>query len=161
MRRRFFRCLLGIALASISIAASWDEAPIRSPITRQAVIAQINEHRAANQLPPLREDERLVRAAEARMRDMVEQEYWSHDAPDGRPPFTWLEPNGYPYRNAAENLARGFETAELLVDSWMESPGHRSNILGGEFSDVGIAILDGATTGRAAGRSVVVLFGRE
>lgn len=133
----------------------------RTPIERESILARINQHRAAENLPSLREDERMRRAAEARMRDMIELEYWSHEAPDGRPPFVWLSTSGYFYRTAAENLARGFETTELLVDSWMESPGHRANILGADFTDVGIAILDGATTGRAAGKSVVVLFGRE
>jgi uncharacterized protein YkwD len=61
---------------------------------------------------------------------------------------------------AAENLANGFETARLLVESWMESPGHRANILGPSYSDCGIAIIEGSTKGPARGKSIVVLFGR-
>ncbi|HEU5163044.1 MAG TPA: CAP domain-containing protein, partial [Thermoanaerobaculia bacterium] len=51
--------------------------------------------------------------------------------------------------------------AEVLVASWMESKGHRENILEPDYADVGIAIIDGSTLRRAAGRSVVVIFGRE
>ena len=60
---------------------------------------------------------------------------------------------------AGENLATGFETTELLVTGWMESPGHRDNILSPHFEDCGIAIIDGLTTRRATGKSIVVMFG--
>ena len=74
-------------------------------------------------------------------------------------PFVWLTLRNYQYAAAAENLAAGFETARLLVASWMESPGHRANIIGAEFRDVGIAIIEGSTKGPAMGKSIVVLFG--
>ena len=76
-------------------------------------------------------------------------------------PFMWLTLRGYSFSNAGENLAAGFETAEVLVQSWMESPGHRRNILAPQFHDVGIAVIEGAVARRATGRSVVVLFARE
>ena len=100
-------------------------------------------------------------AAQDRMRDMAELGYWSHVAPDGRSPFLWLHVRNYAYANAGENLSNGFETVKLLVDSWMESPGHRANILSPLYSDCGIDVIDGSTKGRASGRSVVVLFGRQ
>jgi uncharacterized protein YkwD len=129
-------------------------------ITTEAVVAEMNIHRAAAGLPPLRHDDRLLRAAESRMRDMEELAYWGHIAPDGRSPFDVIRPNGYEYRYAGENLAAGFETAEVLVQSWMESKGHRANILSPLYQDCGVSIIDGATTGRGTGRSVVVLFAR-
>jgi uncharacterized protein YkwD len=60
-----------------------------------------------------------------------------------------------------ENLATGFETARLLVQSWMESPGHRANIMSSDYEDCGVAIIDGSTTGPANGKAIVVLFGRQ
>lgn len=129
-------------------------------ITRQSVIAAMNDFRAQFHLPPLHEDSRLDAAAEDRMRDMEDLAYWSHESPDGRSPFTWLPLRGYLFEYAGENLAAGFETAELLVSSWMESPGHRENILSPQYTDCGIALLEGATMHRAPGKSVVVLFGR-
>lgn len=130
-------------------------------ITADSVLELMNQHRAANQLPPLVAEKRIMDAAEDRMRDMEELGYWAHQSPDGRSPFFWLKFRSYRFTRAGENLARGFETAELLVSTWMDSPGHRSNILSADFSNVGIALIDGATTGRYPGKSVVVLFGRE
>lgn len=122
------------------------------------VIALMNEYRAEKGLQPLHEDPRLTRAAEDRVRHMEELGYWSHSAPDGMSPFVWLMARDYAYSSAAENLASGFETAGVLVESWMESPGHRANIMTPEFEHCGIAIIDGTTTGPATGKSIVVLF---
>src|SRR5215212_7780898 len=109
------------------------------------VVAVMNEYGTEQGLEPLSENARLMQAAQDRMRHMEELGYWSHSAPDGMSPFVWVMARDYAYSAAAENLAAGFETAHLLVDSWMESPGHRANIMTPEFSDCGIAIIDGAT----------------
>lgn len=130
-----------------------------SEITVDTVIELMNQYRAAEGIAPLVEDPRLSQAAEDRMRDMEEIGYWSHESPDGRSPFTWLHARGYVYSSAAENLAAGFETAPLLVSSWMESKGHRANIMARGFEHCGIAIIDGSTRGPATGKSIVVLFG--
>jgi uncharacterized protein YkwD len=151
MRLRTLLALLAVALALPSFATE---------ITRGSILAAMNAYRAQQMLPPLREDPRLEAAAEDRMRDMEELGYWAHLAPDGRSPFLWLKPHGYDFRSAGENLACGFETTELLVAGWMESRGHRENILSTDFADCGIAILDGRTNGPGAGKSVVVMFGR-
>jgi uncharacterized protein YkwD len=132
-----------------------------SDITRASVVAEMNLRRAADGLPPLHEDVRLDRAADDRLMDMEDMEYWGHVSPDGREPFVWLKPRGYDYAFAGENLASGFDTAEVLLDAWMESKGHRANILSPLYDDCGVAIVEGATTGRASGMSVVVLFGRQ
>src|SRR6266849_8508217 len=130
-------------------------------ITAEQVLSSMNRYRAENGLPPLREDSRLDLAAGDRMRDMEDLGYWAHESPDGRSPFQWLKPRGYTFRYAGENLAAGFETTEILVGAWMESDGHRANILAPEYDDCGIAIIDGSTKGRANGKSIVVMFGRE
>ena len=128
-------------------------------ITAANVIVQMNVYRAAEGLPLLREDPRLSKAAEDRMRHMEELAYWSHTAPDGMSPFVWLAARDYVHAFAGENLATGFETTPVLVESWMESKGHRDNILSRNYEEVGVAIIDGATRGPAAGKSIVVLFG--
>jgi uncharacterized protein YkwD len=129
-------------------------------ITRESVVAAMNARRAAAGVGPLHEDKRLDDAAEDRMHDMEDLGYWAHTSPDGRTPFVVFKPHGYDFSNAGENLAAGFETTEVLLDSWMESPGHRANILSPLYQDCGVAIIDGSTKGRAAGKSIVVLFGR-
>ena len=135
-------------------------AAVAAEITPGAVVDSMNAYRAQAHLPPLREDSRLDAAAAERMRDMEEQGYWAHESPEGRSPFVWLLPHGYAFRSAGENLACGFETNELLMTGWMESKGHRENILSSDYLDCGVAVIDGATTGRGSGKSIVVMFGR-
>jgi uncharacterized protein YkwD len=129
-------------------------------ITVESVIAEMNVYRAERGLPALVEDSRLTKAAQDRMRDMEDLGYWGHIAPDGRSPFLWLRANGYQHTYAAENLASGFETVGILVEGWMESPGHRVNIISPLYSKCGVAIIEGGTAGRQNGKSVVVLFAR-
>ena len=130
-----------------------------SEITRSSVVAEMNVRRATFGLPPLHEDVRLDDAADDRVTDMEDLAYWAHTSPDGRPPFVWMRPHGYDYRYAGENLASGFDTTEVLVDAWMESKGHRANILSPVYRDCGVSVIEGSTTGRAVGKSIVVMFG--
>jgi len=148
-------------ISIVLIAAAFALPAFAVDITVNSVLASMNMYREGNGLPPLREDPRLDLAAADRMRDMEDLGYWSHESPDGRSPFQWLQPRGYTFRYAGENLAAGFETTELLVISWMESEGHRANILSPEYDDCGIAVIEGSTKGRATGKSVVVMFARE
>jgi len=129
-------------------------------ITVDNVLADMNAYRAEAGLPPLNLSERITKAAEDRMRDMEDSAYWSHDSPTGLSPFVWLTLRDYGYEAAGENLAKGFDTAAFLVESWMESHGHRENILSPLYEECGIAIIDGSTTGRATGKSIVVLFAK-
>ncbi len=128
-------------------------------ITRGSVVTEMNVRRATFGLAPLREDARLDDAADDRVNDMEDQGYWAHVSPQGKEPFEWMRPRGYDYRYAGENLASGFETTEVLVDAWMESKGHRQNILSPMYRDCGVSVIDGSTTRRAAGKSIVVMFG--
>ena len=130
-------------------------------ITPENVTALMNVYRAEAGLGPLRLDARLTRAATARMQEMMDGQWWGHASPDGTPPFVWITAADYNYVAAAENLAAGFETTGLLVQSWIESPGHRANILNGLYADCGIAVIDGSTQGPAVGKSIVVLFGKK
>lgn len=131
-----------------------------TPITSDAVLEAMNARRVAEGLPPLQGNAVLHEAAGDRVRDMEELGYWAHRSPDGRSPFTWLRARGYDFSYAGENLATGYETTEILVASWMESEGHRENIMSPIFSEVGIALIDGSTVKRSIGKSVVVLFAR-
>jgi uncharacterized protein YkwD len=141
------------------VAATGFAAERSNEITAENVLRLMNDYRAAAGLAPLQDDERLDLAAGDRMRHMEEESYWSHRSPDGMAPFEWLSRRAYDYRAAGENLAYGFETARLLVQSWMESRGHRANIMSDRYEDCGIAIIEGSTLGPATGKSIVVMFG--
>lgn len=133
--------------------------PAETLLTREALLEETNRRRAEHRLEPLRLNEALCRAADERMSEMADLGYWSHESPEGRSPFAAIRASGYPFRTAGENLARGFDTAAVLIDAWLESPGHRANILSADYLDVGFSVLEGATTGRAMGHSVVAMFG--
>ncbi|HEY0159395.1 MAG TPA: CAP domain-containing protein [Thermoanaerobaculia bacterium] len=130
-------------------------------ITAENVIRLMNQYRAEASLPPLGSERRLMLAAEDRMRHMEDEGYWAHNAPDGMRPFVWVKARNYEFRTVGENLASGFETAALLVQAWMESAGHRANIMSTDYEDCGIAIIEGSTLGPATGKAIVVLFGRQ
>ncbi|HEX7832413.1 MAG TPA: CAP domain-containing protein [Thermoanaerobaculia bacterium] len=155
MKHSLLALLLVLFSGTAAIAADQSNA-----ITPETVVERMNIERAENGLGPLKIDPRLAKAAEDRMRDMEEGGWWSHESPEGRSPFVWLSVRAYDYEHAGENLAAGFETASLLMTSWMESPGHRANILSPNYDECGIAIIDGSTIRPANGKSIVVLFGR-
>lgn len=129
-------------------------------LSRGSVLAAMNEHRDRRGLPPLHRNVRLDAAASDRIRDMFEQGYFDHVAPDGTQPFVWIRHRGYRFATVGENLASGQRGARQVVDQWMRSKGHRANILG-DFEDVGIAIAKGSPTGRSRGYTFVAMYGRE
>lgn len=133
---------------------------VAAPLDPQALLDSINARRAEMHLTPLRLNPALSLAAADRMQEMLDLQYWAHVSPSGAQPFALVRRRGYAYRAAGENLARGFDTAKVLVDAWMESPGHRANLLNPDFEDVGFDIIEGSTTGRSMGNSVVALFAR-
>jgi uncharacterized protein YkwD len=152
--------LIPLALVMFLAGAASATEP-SNEITAANVLRLMNDYRASEGLAPLHSDERLDLAAADRMHNMEEESYWSHQSPRGESPFQWLDRHAYHYRSAGENLAYGFETARLLVQSWMESSGHRANILSSDYEHCGIAIIDGSTLGPASGKSIVVMFGTQ
>jgi uncharacterized protein YkwD len=132
------------------------KAPVSTP--SDAIVAAMNRERAAYGLPPLRLNSKLSLAAQDRITDMFDQRYFAHVAPDGTQPFVWLARHGYAYRTAGENLAVGYGTAGRVVGGWMNSPGHRANILGSGFDEVGVAIASGAPLRGYAGPTIVAIY---
>jgi uncharacterized protein YkwD len=130
-------------------------------ITVASIVAEMNEYRLAEGLGPLFVDPRLAAAAEERMDDMEDSGIWAHEPSGGGSPFAAVTRHGFLFSMAGENLATGFETAEILVESWMLSPGHRMNVMSPSFTSVGIAIIDGHPARRAEGKSVITVFARE
>ncbi|HUP46712.1 MAG TPA: CAP domain-containing protein [Thermoanaerobaculia bacterium] len=123
-----------------------------------AIVAEMNRQRAAHGLAPLRVNDDLNLAAGDRIADMFDQRYFAHVAPDGTQPFIWVSRRGYPYRAVGENLAVGYGTAQKVVRGWMESPGHRANILGRSYDEVGIAIANGAPVRGYGGPTIVAIY---
>ncbi len=127
----------------------------------QAVIEAMNRERAAYGLAPLRVNERLSLAAEDRIADLFAKRYFNHVSPDGMQPFVWADRRGYLYTAIGENLAAGYRSAASVVDGWMHSPGHRANILGRDFNEVGVAIAAGSPVANYSGPTIVALYGAQ
>ena len=113
--------------------------------TRRALLCLLNARRTEAGLRPLDVSPVLGRAARAHSEDMGARRFFAHDTPDGVEPAARIAAAGYPRTGVTvgENLAWGEETAGSpaeIVEGWMDSPGHRANILRREFREIGIGL---------------------
>jgi uncharacterized protein YkwD len=108
--------------------------------TENAVAALTNAEREKAGCPGLRIDERLRKAARGHSEDMAAQNYFSHDSPDGTTPWDRAKAAGYP-DPSGENIARGYPDARSVVEAWMNSAGHRANILNCDSKAVGVGVV--------------------
>lgn len=107
-----------------------------------------NQERTKNGLEPLKLNPQLSAAAKQKAHDMFEDDYWAHFAPDGTTPWFFILETDYKYEFAGENLAKNFMFSEGVVKAWMDSPTHRDNILKGDYSEIGFAVVDGVLEGQ-------------
>lgn len=130
-------------------------------LTREGVIADTNAARAANgNLPPLAENATLDEVATIRLNDMFAKQYFSHYSPSSSSALTVASSVGYDYLELGENLALGnFAGDQGVVTAWMNSPGHRANILDMKYTQIGVAVGDGNFQGNNDWIAVQV-FGR-
>ncbi|MGF1661507.1 MAG: CAP domain-containing protein [Kineosporiaceae bacterium] len=108
----------------------------------QAVLDLVNEARGEAGCDALRPEDALTAAAQGHAEDMAANGYFSHDSQDGRSPFDRISAAGYDYRTAGENIARGQPDAQAVMAAWMDSPGHRQNILNCDFEDLGVGYVE-------------------
>jgi uncharacterized YkwD family protein len=111
------------------------------------ILKQVNAERAKAGLAPLTIDYRLVQTARAKSQDMIDNGYFDHESPVLGSPFDQMKRAGITYRYAGENIA-GNSSAAGAMESWMESPGHRANILNSDFTRIGIGVVDGGPYGK-------------
>lgn len=119
------------------------------------VVALTNAERARAGLAPLAADPPLARAAQAHCADMVARDFYAHTCPDGSRPWDRAARAGSRQRAIGENIACGRRSPAEVVDGWMNSPGHRANILKADFTHIGV----GFTGGGRAGTYWAQLFG--
>lgn len=117
--------------------------------TSGGIVEWTNKQRDAQGLGPLHDNALLRKAAEAKIDDMFAQQYFEHKSPDGKNPSDVIKATGYEYVMVGENLALGnFENDEVLVQAWMDSPGHRANILNNKYEEIGAAAKKGMFEGK-------------
>ncbi|MEU1406698.1 sigma-70 family RNA polymerase sigma factor [Streptomyces sp. NPDC005728] len=108
------------------------------------VVALVNKERAAAGCGPLTENAQLERAAQGHSDDMAARNFFEHTNPDGADPGQRITAAGYRWSTYGENIAKGQQTPESVMDSWMNSPGHRANILNCSFKEIGVGVHRGS-----------------
>ena len=104
------------------------------------VVTLVNQERAKQGLAPLKENWELSRVARYKSGDMADNNYFSHTSPTYGSPFNMMKNFGIKYMAAGENIAMGQPTAASVMNAWMNSPGHKANILGKNFTEIGVGV---------------------
>jgi len=104
----------------------------------QEVVRLVNAQRAQNGLKPLAENWELSRVARYKSADMASRRYFSHESPTYGSPYQMMRNFGISFRSAGENIAYGQRTPAAVVGAWMNSSGHRANILSSSYTQIGV-----------------------
>lgn len=127
------------------------EKPAEKPVTNDTssvsafekqVVELTNQYRAQNGLAPLKLDTELSKVAKDKSLDMQKNGYFSHTSPTYGSPFDMMRNYGIQYRTAGENIAMGQRSPEEVVQAWMNSEGHRANILNANFTHIGVGHVE-------------------
>ena len=109
----------------------------------QEVIRLVNEQRAKNGLSALTYDWEVARVARYKSQDMKDNGYFAHNSPVYGTPFQMIRNFGISFRSAGENIAKGYSTPQAVVNGWMNSSGHRANILNANYTHIGVGYVAG------------------
>jgi len=107
---------------------------------QKKVVELVNQERAKNGLKPLTMNSNLNKTATLKSQDMAKLNYFDHTSPTYGSPFNMMRNYGISYRTAGENIAMGQTTPEQVMQGWMNSPGHRANILNPSFTQIGVGV---------------------
>lgn len=107
------------------------------------VVTLVNQQRAKVGLPALKDNWQLARVARYKSEDMRDKNYFSHTSPSYGSPFDMIKNFGIKYMAAGENIAMGQPTSASVMNSWMNSAGHKANILSKSFTEIGVGVAKG------------------
>lgn len=113
----------------------------------QAVLKIVNQERAKQGLKALVLDKQLNNVAQLKAEDMKKNNYFDHNSPTLGSPFDLMRSQGVSYRTAGENIAAGQQSAEAVMNSWLNSSGHRANILNANYTKLGVGFCTGGRMG--------------
>ena len=105
------------------------------------VVRLVNAERAKYGLAPLSHNWELSRVARYKSQDMADKGYFSHNSPTFGSPFDMMKAFGISYRTAGENIAKGQRSPAAVVNAWMNSSGHRANILNSSYTQIGVGYV--------------------
>ena len=121
-----------------------DEAIPQSEIARE-MLAQVNQQRRQAGLSELKLSQGLTKVADIKAKDMRDNGYFSHTSPTYGSPFDMMKEFGINYTIAGENIAKGQKSVETVMADWMNSEGHRANILNKNFTHLGVGYCTDAS----------------
>ncbi len=104
------------------------------------VVRLVNAERAKAGLPALKANWQLARVARYKSQDMVAKNYFSHTSPTYGSPFSMMQNFGVKFSAAGENIAKGQKTPQAVMSAWMNSPGHKANIMGTSYTEIGVGL---------------------
>lgn len=107
---------------------------------QKKVVDLVNAERSKAGLKPLKMNTQLSKTATLKSQDMAKNNYFDHNSPTYGSPFDMMKQYGISYRTAGENIAMGQTSPEQVMQGWMNSPGHRANILNSSFTQIGVGI---------------------
>lgn len=102
------------------------------------VVSLVNEERKKAGLTSLKTDSQLTKLAQLKAEDMAKNKYFSHTSPTYGSAFNMMKTYGVAYKTAGENIAKGQKTATAVMNGWMNSQGHKANILSSKFTSIGV-----------------------
>ena len=115
----------------------------RADSFEREVVRLVNAERRKNGLSELKYNWQLSRVARYKSEDMRDKGYFSHTSPTYGTPYQMMRSFGISYRTAGENIAKGQTSPEAVVKGWMNSSGHRANILNPSFTEIGVGFASG------------------
>lgn len=107
------------------------------------VVNLVNQERAKAGLSALKTDAKLTTVADAKAKDMYSNNYFDHNSPTYGSPFDMMKQFGVTYSYAGENIAKGQRSPTEVMNAWMNSAGHKANILGASYKSIGVAYYNG------------------
>ena len=113
---------------------------------QQEVLNLVNKERTSRGLKPLTLNAKLSNVATMKSQDMINKNYFDHTSPTYGSPFDMMNKFGISYRTAGENIAMGQTTPQQVMNSWMNSEGHRKNILNPNFTELGVGIASNGSS---------------
>lgn len=114
-------------------------------VQAEQVLKLVNEERKKQGLKSLTLSASLNKVASLKSKDMRDNNYFSHQSPTYGSPFEMMQQFGITYKTAGENIGGGQQTAQDVMDAWMNSSGHRANILGKNYTELGVGYVTGGS----------------
>jgi len=155
--------VIGVFLLLIGITIM---TPLNNGMSKAFGVSDIinlsNQSREMLNRKPLATNTKLMNAAQMKAEDMAKQKYFAHIAPDGTVAWDYFKKAGYSYEIAGENLAITNESADAVINGWLNSPTHRDNLLSNQYRDFGIGMASYGNYQGHSGTSVIVaLYGNQ